>query len=66
MMTTAERRGENSASFRMLADSIKKFGNIYEKNEIGKRRQTTEFERMRNGLDRRKGRRREKKKRKNR
>ncbi|KAJ6814820.1 trihelix transcription factor ASIL2-like [Iris pallida] len=47
-----KRRGENSASFRMLADSIRKFGEVYEKIEIGKRQQMAELERMRSEFQR--------------
>ncbi|KAJ6812802.1 trihelix transcription factor ASIL2-like [Iris pallida] len=50
--TMTKRKGENSASFRMLADSIKKFGDVYEKIEIGKRKQMAELERMRNEFQR--------------
>jgi len=36
-----------SSSFRMLADSIQKFGEVYEKIESSKRQQMAELERMR-------------------
>ncbi|XP_042389365.1 trihelix transcription factor ASIL1-like isoform X1 [Zingiber officinale] len=42
----------SDSSFRMLADSIKKFGEIYEKMENYKRQQMTELERMRKEFQR--------------
>ncbi|KAJ6794686.1 trihelix transcription factor ASIL2-like [Iris pallida] len=47
-----KRRGEDSASFRMLADSIQKFSEVYEKIEISKRQQMAELDRMRNEFQR--------------
>ncbi|XP_038973750.1 trihelix transcription factor ASIL2-like [Phoenix dactylifera] len=44
--------GSSDSSFRMLADSIQKFGEIYEKMESRKRQQMVELERMRKELQR--------------
>lgn len=42
-----EENGGHSSSFRLLADSIQKFGEIYEKIENNKRQQMLELEKMR-------------------
>lgn len=44
---TVEENGGVSSSYRLLADSIHKFGEIYEKIEVGKRQQMMELEKMR-------------------
>lgn len=43
---------DDGASFRLLADSIDKFGEIYEKVENGKRKQMVELENMRMDFER--------------
>ncbi|KAG2713182.1 hypothetical protein I3843_04G155200 [Carya illinoinensis] len=45
--TRARGRGEGSLSYRVVADSIQKFGDIYEKIESGKRQHMMELEKMR-------------------
>ncbi|XP_042392631.1 trihelix transcription factor ASIL2-like [Zingiber officinale] len=44
--------GSSDSSFRMLAESIRKFGEIYEKMESNKRQQISEIERMRKEIQR--------------
>lgn len=44
--------GSSDSSFRMLAESIRKFGEIYEKMESNKRQQMSEIERMRKEFQR--------------
>ncbi|KAM7484068.1 hypothetical protein LguiA_000077 [Lonicera macranthoides] len=41
------KEGDNGLSFRLVADSIQKFGEIYEKVEDNKRQQMMELEKMR-------------------
>ncbi|KAM7506151.1 hypothetical protein LguiB_005055 [Lonicera macranthoides] len=41
------KEGDNGLSFRLVADSIQKFGEIYEKIEDNKRQQMMELEKMR-------------------